>query len=254
MFEPNVAEILKRLAPADVVLDIGGWACPFNRANYVLDAQPYETRGFYGTFGGPSSQGGDREYFTPATWIARDICDHTPYPFADKSIDYVMCSHVLEDLRDPLWVCSELLRIGKRGYIEVPSRIAESSRGWEHPRLAGLSHHRWLIDIQGSHIHFLMKDHRIHSHRRLSLPAAWTAKLPAPEHVQWMFWDNAFTFDEGQIHGIDKVEAELAQFVRKVHPYPEWRLKSDATLQGARNLPGRVWRAARAALKPKSRG
>jgi hypothetical protein len=38
---------MSRLQPSDVVLDIGGWAHPFNRANYVIDAAPYETRGYY---------------------------------------------------------------------------------------------------------------------------------------------------------------------------------------------------------------
>ena len=60
-----------------------------------------------------------------------------------------ICSHTLEDLRDPLWVCAELVRVAKAGYVEVPSRAAEQSRGWEHPRIAGLSHHRWLIEIDG---------------------------------------------------------------------------------------------------------
>ena len=30
-----------------MVLDIGGWAHPFNRANYVMDLAPYVTRGFH---------------------------------------------------------------------------------------------------------------------------------------------------------------------------------------------------------------
>ena len=33
MYEPNVQRILQSLSPKDVVLDIGGWASPFNRAN-----------------------------------------------------------------------------------------------------------------------------------------------------------------------------------------------------------------------------
>jgi hypothetical protein len=124
MHEPHVVEILDRLSPADTVLDIGGWARPFNRANFVIDAEPYETRGYYGP--GLPAQGGPQEYFSKQSWCQRDICSRVPYPFADKSIDFVICSHVLEDIRDPLWVCAEMVRIGKRGYIEVPSRVAES--------------------------------------------------------------------------------------------------------------------------------
>src|SRR6516164_2319087 len=104
------------------------WACPFNRANYVLDVEPYETRGFYTTFGGPAFQGPEREQFTKETWFQRDLCERKPFPFRDKELDFVICSHTLEDIRDPLWVCSEMIRIAKRGYIEVPSRIAETCR------------------------------------------------------------------------------------------------------------------------------
>lgn len=74
MFEPNVDALLARLQPDDLVLDVGGWACPFNRAQWILDAQPYETRGFYRTFGGPPFQGGEREWFCRETWVQRDIC------------------------------------------------------------------------------------------------------------------------------------------------------------------------------------
>jgi len=224
MYAPNVERLLELIQPDDVVLDIGGWACPFNRANFVLDAQPYDTRGAYALFGGPRSQGGDAEFFRADTWIVRDICEKTPYPFADKSIDWVICSHTLEDVRDPLWVCQEMTRIAKRGYIEVPSREAESSRGWELPNLAGLSHHRWLIDIDPgrSHIDFLMKFHRIHTWR-LSLPAAYLRDLPPEAHVQWLFWTDGFTYAERTIHGVDKVDQELARFVAAKRPYPPMR-------------------------------
>ncbi len=60
----------------------------------------------------------------------RDICDHEPYPFGDQEFDFVICSQTLEDVRDPIWVCSEINRIGKAGYIEVPSRLEEQSWGW----------------------------------------------------------------------------------------------------------------------------
>lgn len=230
MFEPNVQRLLGLIKPGEKVLDIGGWACPFNRADYVLDAQPYDTRGFYRTFGGQPSQGGDVERFTRDTWIVRDICDHTPYPFIDKSFDWVICSHTLEDVRDPLWVCHEMIRIAKRGYIEVPSRQVESSRGWEVGRLAGLSHHRWLIDIDGARqtIRFLMKFHRLNAHWRFSLPASHLRALDEASKVQWLFWEGSFSYNEVTIHGYDNMDAELERFVASVRPYPQWRLQLSA--------------------------
>lgn len=228
MYEPNVARVLDMLSPTDIVVDIGGWACPFNRADYIIDAEPFDTRGYYATFGGKPSQGGAGEHFTRDRWIARDLCDHTPYPFADKSIDFVICSHTLEDVRDPLWICSEMVRIAKRGYIEVPSRVWESCRGHESPRTVGLSHHRWLIDIDASRIDFLMKFHVIHSDWRYSLPASFGASLGDAAEVQWLFWDDRFEWRERTIHGLDAQRAELASYVARVRPYPAWRLAGGA--------------------------
>jgi SAM-dependent methyltransferase len=225
MFEQNVQRLLDSISPSDVVLDIGGWASPFNRANFVLDAQPYETRGFYRTFGGPAFQGPAEESFTKDTWICRDICDHEPYPFADQSIDVVICSHTLEDVRDPVWVCREMNRIAKRGYIETPSRVAESCRGWEHPRLAGLSHHRWFVEMAPSRVVFRMKPHRIHSQWRLSLPSSYLKQLSPEQRVTWLFWEGGLEAVEGATpHGIEQIDAELAAYVASVYPYPAWRL------------------------------
>ena len=224
MFDPNVEKVLACISPDDLVLDIGGWARPFNRANFVIDAESYDSRGYYGP--GMPSQGGPEEHFRRESWYQRDLCDRTPFPFADKSIDFVICSHVLEDIRDPLWVCAEMIRVGKRGYIEVPSRIAESCRGQE-PQQVGWSHHRWLIDIRGAHITFLMKYHTIHSHWRFSLPARFRRALSDASQVQWMFWDGEFSYSERTIHGPESIAAELERFVREVRPYPSWLLAGD---------------------------
>lgn len=224
MHEPNVDRILASLAPTDVVLDIGGWARPFNRANYVIDAEPYATRGYYGA--ALPAQGPTREHFTEDRWIQRDICDKTPFPFGDKEIDFVVCSHTLEDVRDPLWVCSEMVRVAKRGYIEVPSRLAETCRGVE-PGQVGWTHHRWLVDIEPGQVRFLMKYHMLHSHWRYSFPASYLRGLPADRRVQWLDWEGSFAFSETTIHGLDNIARELEGFVQRVRPYPKALLAAD---------------------------
>lgn len=119
--------------PADAtVLDVGGWACPLVRATTVLDQMPYETRGLYGFNGDPAE-----ERFTADTWVCHDICAREPFPFDDDAFDIVVCSHTLEDVRDPVWVAGELSRIGRAGYVEVPSRLQEQSWGSTAPTSAG---------------------------------------------------------------------------------------------------------------------
>jgi hypothetical protein len=250
MFEPNVPVTLSQLRPTDIVLDVGGWACPFNRANIVLDAEPYETRGYYKTLGLPASQGGPTEHFDRGSWMQRDLCARDPWPLADKSVDFAICSHTLEDLRDPLWVCGELIRVARRGYIEVPSRLAEQSRGWESPRIAGLSHHRWLVDIDDNRISFLMKYHLLHTNWRYSFPPSFLRGLPPERRVQWLFWSDRFEYFERTIHGSDAQAAELERFVRETRPYSPMLLKgSDAAREGLRLARGAARRVRRLLAK-----
>jgi len=220
MLQQHSDLILAGLRESDIVLDIGGWAHPFNRANYVLDMGSYETRGYYNrTFARNNPippLGGLVEYFTKGSWIQRDLCERTPYPFRDKEIDYVICSHTLEDLRDPLWVCSEMIRIAKRGYIEIPSRLAETCRGWECAQIAGLSHHRWLIEITDGTIVFLQKFHMIHQWE-FSLPPWFFRKLEETQKMTWLFWDDSFPYEELIMHG-ETQRQNLRAFVnRYVH-------------------------------------
>ncbi|MEW6305557.1 MAG: class I SAM-dependent methyltransferase [Verrucomicrobiota bacterium] len=212
MFEPNVEKVLSLIKETDVVLDIGAWARPFNRANYVVDAEPYETRRT------TNAQGGGAERVTKATWIQRDLCDRAPFPFGDKQFDFVICSHTLEDIRDPLWVCGEMIRVGKRGYIEVPSRVLETCVGVQSPRFAGYSHHRWLIDIEGNQISFLMKTHRLHESAKYHLTERFLKKLPIDRHFQWLFWEGTFEYRELRPW---PMEEELERFV-KAHQRPGW--------------------------------
>ncbi len=212
----HVDEVLARIGPDDRVLDVGCWACPFNRADWVLDSEPFESRGYYASIGLPASQGGDREHFTRETWIRRDICDHAPWPFPDKFFDFSICSHTLEDVRDPLFVCSELIRVSKRGYIETPSRLAETCRGWETERTAGLNHHRWLIDYRPGRLDFTMKWHMIHADRSFTLPPKLYFDLSPVERISWMFWEDCFEVAETMMHGRDKKGAFFRAFVDRI--------------------------------------
>ncbi|MGD0993327.1 MAG: methyltransferase domain-containing protein [Gemmatimonadales bacterium] len=250
MLQENVEALLARLTPSDLVLDVGGWACPFNRAQWVLDAEPYETRGFYRTFGAPASQGPAEEWFTRETWVQRDICDRSPWPFADKQFDFAVCSHTLEDLRDPVGVCDELQRVARRGYIEVPSREWESCRGLERPRQAGLSHHRWLVEIRGSTVSFLPKYHMINADWRFSLPASHAGTLDARASVAWLWWNDRFDCREVTIHGLAAQEAALQEFARSIVPQPGWLLALDRAYRAVTALPARAMRSLRRSAAP----
>ena len=208
MLEASARRILDRLGPDDVVLDIGGWGRPFTRADWVMDLMPYETRGLYGR-DGPLP-----ERFTEETWIRRDVCDREPYPFGDKEIDFVVCSHTLEDVRDPVGVCDEMVRIAKAGYIEVPSRLEEQSYGFQGPWV-GWGHHRWLIDVTGQRIDFVFKHHVIHGRESDHFPPGFQQRLTAEQRVSTLWWEGSFDYAERVFTSAEEVDPYVADFVTR---------------------------------------
>lgn len=216
MLEDNAKKIMQKIRPQDKVLDVGGWARPFNRANVVIDIYPYETRGFFG------SQGGSKEYFTKKTWIIHDISSKKRLPFKNKSFDFVICSQTLEDIRDPLFLCSELQRVAKRGYIEFPSEKAELTLGISNNRYCGYYHHRWLIHIEKEKLLFRFKPHFIHTHWKFHFPKRYLSNLPENKRAAYLFWENSFKFGEVIQISRDKVQDYIFNIIKKEKVYPSF--------------------------------
>jgi hypothetical protein len=188
MLDASVNRLLSELPADATLLDVGGGMLPLNRADYVMDALAHDDRGGLGSLGPPP------ERFTRETWIQRDICHREPWPFEDKQVDFAVCSHTLEDVRDPVWVCGELNRVAKAGYVEVPSRLEEQTYGFQGP-WTGWSHHRWLIDVDGDEITFVHKSgvvERADSH----FPPSFREGLDADERVSMLWWTGGFRFRE----------------------------------------------------------
>jgi hypothetical protein len=118
------------------------WTVVPERATHVIDLLPWETRG-----GRLQLEKLPGEKFSKQTWKCLDICDpKTPFPFADKSFDCVVCSGTLEDLVDPRHCASEMRRVGRAGYIRVPSILEELTIGVEDRtnHIIGYHHHNWI--------------------------------------------------------------------------------------------------------------
>lgn len=101
-----------KISPHEKVLDIGGGQRPFKYANVVVDK--YETDN---THRGESLKLYKKQQFIHA--------DGVRLPFTDKEFDYVNCCHVAEHISEPGKLFNEISRVGKRGYIEVPSLTGE---------------------------------------------------------------------------------------------------------------------------------
>jgi hypothetical protein len=189
LLESSVQRTLERLDDRDLVLDVGGWAKPFPRADWVVDLMPYGTRGLYGGV----AEGEER--FSAETWVTHDICDSRPWPFEDGKFDFAICSHTLEDVRDPVRVCEELVRVARAGYVEVPSRLEEQSWGVHGPWV-GWSHHRWLVDRVEGGLQFVFKPGVLQARSELHFPRGVADVLEADERVESLFWEGSFACSE----------------------------------------------------------
>jgi len=204
MFGEHLRRIERDLPPDARVLDVGGWAAPMERADWVIDLMPHETRGLYGR------SDPVRERFSAATWVQRDICDREPWPFGDDSFDFVVCAQTLEDIRDPIFVCSEMARIGRAGYIEAPSWRAELTYG-VNGAWTGYSHHRWLVacDEQRAEVEFLFKFHTVHVDPYRLAPH----ELDESERITWLWWERSFAARERIVMEPAELDRELRGFV-----------------------------------------
>ena len=112
--------------PAEgLVVEVGGGHAPHPRADLVVEkylSDDYE-RGYAVSFAKPVVVG-----------------DGHALPLAGGCAEYVIASHVLEHATDPERFAAELSRVGRAGFVQLPSRLAELTFGWPF--------HPWLVDLE----------------------------------------------------------------------------------------------------------
>ena len=104
------------IQPGDRVLDIGSGGDPFPYATVLtdrfLEKSPYRFE---------SLVKGNKPFL---------VSDIHELPFCDKGFDFVYCAHVLELVENPLRACAEIMRVGKRGFIETPTAGKDMLFAW----------------------------------------------------------------------------------------------------------------------------
>lgn len=207
--DPSIAkDLIAELGAEAKVIDVGGGASAFPRADYVIDAVPYQQRGALGDLCPDVTP-----HFSESTWVVQDLCEHKRWPFEDKFFDFAICSHLLEDVRDPIWICSELCRIAKAGYIEFPSRALEQSLGVEHPCYAGYYHHRWLVSVERGGLEFRHKPHILHATRSAIVARVKAWQMFNPYYsIASLRWSDSFAFREVLEFDECAMVKELAEF------------------------------------------
>jgi len=103
---------IKNIRNADLVLEIGPGATPHFRSDVFLEKR-FDTKE---ELIAQSGHVGLLQTEKKVVYYDGDI-----FPFEDKEFDYVICSHVLEHVMNPEIFIKEIVRVGKKGYIEFPT-------------------------------------------------------------------------------------------------------------------------------------
>ncbi len=147
-----------------LILDVGGAAGPWGGATHILDIQPGQA--FVGDIG------------------RLDIWE-TVRAFS-RHWDLVVCTHTLEDLRDPGFVLDQIntLTTHGAGFIAVPHKHTELSN-LDSQAYVGYCHHRWVFAFQNE---------------TLRLAPKWPVtsrfglyQSPGPDHLPWLDTKRAHT-------------------------------------------------------------
>ncbi len=123
--------------PGEKVLDIGSGQYPFPYATHLADLYESDT-----THRAEPLVRGDLPF---------EVCDIERLPYKDHEFDFVYCSHVLEHVKDPARACEELMRVGRRGFIETPTRVSDIMLNFTRLQ----DHHRWHISLLSNTLVFL---------------------------------------------------------------------------------------------------
>ena len=218
------------------ILDVGGGALPHSAATEILDLFDYN-------FAQRFSYDRDRSRVDGQKWTTFDVCSRQMWPYRDDEFDFSICAHTLEDLKDPLWVCNELARVSRAGYIEFPSRFQESINGLVRRGITGWPHHRWMVATCGESLLLIPKLHYVNASPYLYLPTSFRKQSDA-KHTSF-FWSNRFSAYELLVYVEDFQREYISQFDgRRTHLHHVKRWLSNVLTHGHSSddtHPGYMW-------------
>ena len=203
----SIAWSLRRLhcpvGKNDLVLEVGSGGSPYARSNVLCD---------------PHEETWER-HFTPLIKdrpLIRAFAEELP--FKDNAFDFVIASHVLEHSTNPEKFLSEMERVAKAGYIEVPHGFME--------RLTAYPFHKLEITKNGNKLVIRKKKDTIQDDEVVSLFRNkaqkifpyWAQKFPFHFHVRY-YWSkesggiNYTILNPNDDLGWETVEADMDNYL-----------------------------------------
>ncbi len=131
-------------------------------------------------------------------------------PFKDKEFDFIIASHVVEHVEDVSFFLSELTRIGKKGYIEVPTRL-EDNLVFENKKA-----HLWHLVFDDVSNKIIISDKIQYFEPIFSIGTIKKFNEYFRESlVIELFWDETIEFEKNKIDPIQKKKISILNLFKK---------------------------------------
>ena len=133
-------------------------------------------------------------------------------PFKDKEFDYVILSHVLEHVPNLLEFKNELIRIGKRGYIELPTKFYDNLVFGSDEDVLG---HKWWFEFDDDRNKLLYTKKIDPLEKFLSVGTSWKfQKYFEDSFILQFYWEDNFDLEERPAFSFDK-KISFLQLIKK---------------------------------------
>lgn len=160
--------------PGVRMLDVGSGGYPFPLATIHMDRYPAVSQSRHEPLARV-----DKPFVT---------ADVQHLPFRDQSFDFVYASHVLQAADDPIAACAEMMRVGKAGFIEIPTFGKNALFSWAKGLMkwhaVAISHHLCFFEYSAREL------------EGVGSPV-WRNLIMSRWHepLQEVFWDNQDLFN-----------------------------------------------------------
>ena len=130
-------------------------------------------------------------------------------PFIDNQFDFVIASHVLEHVEDPKFFITELERVSKKGYIELPTKL-EDNLVFENKK-----DHLWHMDFDDVNLRLLITKKIQYFEPILTVSTLQNLRANFKNSlVLELYWENKIDYDLIE-NDIDFKKISLVTLIRK---------------------------------------
>jgi 2-polyprenyl-3-methyl-5-hydroxy-6-metoxy-1,4-benzoquinol methylase len=152
------------------------------------------------------------EYFSKKNLAYTKIEPNKKLPFKDKEFDYVILSHVMEHVPNLLEFKDELVRIAKRGYIELPTKMYDNLVFGCDEEILG---HKWWFEFDDDR-NILKYTAKVNALEKfLSVGSSWKfQKFFEDSFLLQFYWEDSFKLEEMPAYNVEK-KISFLQLIKK---------------------------------------